>query len=99
MPIQPSLLAACWTSAGNAVPFRGLTTSPVDTRTRIEAVAEAGYTGFGLTREDLVVAREAVGLSALATMLADNGIETVQLESRDRRPRLDGTVRGRAHVG
>jgi Xylose isomerase-like TIM barrel len=80
MPTQPSLLAACWTSAGNAVTFRGLTTSPVDIRTRIEAVAEAGYTGFGLTREDLVVARETVGLSAVATMLADNGIETVQLE-------------------
>jgi hypothetical protein len=37
MPAEPSLLAACWTSAGNAVPSRGLTTSPVDIRARIEA--------------------------------------------------------------
>ena len=50
------LLAACWTSAGDVVPFRGLLTSRLDVRDRIAAVAAAGYTGFGLTRADLVVA-------------------------------------------
>ena len=76
----PALLAACWTSAGNVVPFRGLLTSPVDVRDRIAAVAGAGYTGFGLTREDLVVARDSIGLPAVAASLREHGITTVQLE-------------------
>ena len=76
----PELLAACWTSAGNVVPFRGLLTSPVDVRDRIAAVAAAGYTGFGLTREDLVVARDSIGLPAVAASLHEHGITTVQLE-------------------
>jgi sugar phosphate isomerase/epimerase len=62
------------------MPARGRTTSPHDIGTRIEAVARAGYTGFGLTREDLVVARETVGLEKVAQLLIDNGITTVQLE-------------------
>jgi sugar phosphate isomerase/epimerase len=76
----PELLAACWTSAGNVVPFRGLLTSPLDVRDRIAAVAAAGYTGFGLTREDLVVARDSIGLPAVAASLREHGIATVQLE-------------------
>ena len=76
----PELLAACWTSAGDVVPFRGLLTSPLDVRERIEAVAAAGYTGFGLTREDLVVARDTIGLPAVAASLRQHGIRTVQLE-------------------
>jgi len=78
--VAPTLLAACWTSAGNVVPFRGVTISPVDIRTRIETVARCGYTGFGLTREDLIVARDAVGLQTVAALFCDNGITTVQLE-------------------
>ena len=62
------------------VPFRGITTSPVDVRDRIAAVAAAGYTGFGLTREDLVVARDSIGLPAVAASLREHGIMTVQLE-------------------
>ena len=76
----PALLAACWTSAGDVVPFRGLLTSPVHVRDRVAAVAAAGYTGFGLTREDLVVARDGVGLAAVAAALREHGITTVQLE-------------------
>lgn len=76
----PELLAACWTSAGNVVPFRGLTTSSVEVRDRIAAVAAAGYRGFGLTREDLVVARDTIGLKAVADCLRAHDIATVQLE-------------------
>ena len=76
----PELLAACWTSAGHVVPFRGITTSPVDVRERIGTVAETGYTGFGLTRQDLVVARDSIGLPAVAASLREHGIATVQLE-------------------
>ncbi|QSE78237.1 sugar phosphate isomerase/epimerase [Rhodococcus koreensis] len=77
---RPELLAACWTSAGDVMPARGSDRSPVPIRDRIEAVARTGYTGFGLTRPDLVAARETIGLGAVAKMLADNGITHVQLE-------------------
>jgi hypothetical protein len=80
MSDAPTLLAACWLSAGDVVPFRGTTTSPIDIRTRIEAVARARYFGFGVTREDVVVARDTVGLAPVSAMLADHGIHTVQLE-------------------
>ena len=76
----PELLAACWTSAGHVVPFQGITTSPLAIRDRIAAVAAAGYSGFGLTREDLVVARDTIGLAAVAGCLEEHGITTVQLE-------------------
>jgi len=76
----PDLIAACWTSAGDVVPFRTGPTSPLDVRQRIRAVAEAGYTGFGITREDLVVARDSIGLPAVAACLRESRITTVQLE-------------------
>jgi sugar phosphate isomerase/epimerase len=76
----PEFLAACWTSAGDAGPFSPTVTSPIDVRTRIETVAACGYTGFGLTVQDLVVARDTIGLSTVAALLRDNGITTVQLE-------------------
>ncbi|MFC9362198.1 sugar phosphate isomerase/epimerase family protein [Rhodococcus sp. NPDC057014] len=62
------------------MPARGSDRSPVPIRERIEAVARTGYTGFGLTRPDLVAARETIGLGDVAKMLADNGITHVQLE-------------------
>ncbi|WP_426565010.1 sugar phosphate isomerase/epimerase family protein [Angustibacter sp. McL0619] len=80
MAAAPTFLAACWLSAGDVVPFRGKTHSTIDIRTRIEAVARAGYVGFGVTHEDITTARDTVGLPAVAAMLADNGIDTVQLE-------------------
>ena len=99
-PPTPQFLAACWTSAGNVVPFRGITTSPIDIRTRIRAVAAYGYTGFGLTREDLVVARDSIGLDTVAAMLVDHGLTTIQLEwitnwwtTDDRRPASDAARR------
>jgi sugar phosphate isomerase/epimerase len=76
----PELLASCWTSAGNVMPLRGSDRSPIPIRKRIEAVARAGYTGFGLTRPDLVAARETIGLAEVAKLFADNGIRHVQLE-------------------
>jgi sugar phosphate isomerase/epimerase len=77
---HPQLLASCWTSAGDVMPARGPDHSPVPIHTRIEAVAAAGYVGFGLTRPDLVRARDSIGLGTLANMLRDNGIRSVQLE-------------------
>ncbi|GAA3552032.1 sugar phosphate isomerase/epimerase [Microlunatus spumicola] len=80
VPTPLEFVAACWTSAGDVMPLRGPDTSPLDVRTRIEAVSRAGYTGFGLTHADLRVARETVGLPTVAQLLRDNGLTTVQLE-------------------
>jgi len=80
IPPAPAFVATCWLTAGDSVPFRGTPTSPINIRTRIEAVARAGYVGFGVTHEDITVARETIGLPAVATMLADNGITVVELE-------------------
>ena len=77
---HPELLASCWTSAGDVMPARGADYSPIPIQTRIEATAAAGYVGFGLTRPDLVRARDSIGLGTLAKMLRDNGIRYVQLE-------------------
>src|SRR4051794_11668294 len=75
--IHPQLLASCWTSAGDVMPARGPDYSPIPIRTRIEAVGAAGYVGFGLTRPDLVRARDSIGLGTLAEVLRDNGIRYV----------------------
>lgn len=78
--LEPQFIAACWTSAGDVMPARGPDTSPLDVATRIRAVAAAGYTGFGLAHQDLVVARDTIGLPAVARLLAEHGITYVQLE-------------------
>lgn len=62
------------------MPLRGPDTSPLDVRTRIEAVARPWYKGFGLTHADLLVAKDRVGLAGVSQMLRDNGIEMVRLE-------------------
>jgi sugar phosphate isomerase/epimerase len=75
------LLATCWTTAGDAAPLRGDARSPVPLRTRIEAAAEAGFRGFGVTHVDLQAAKaELGGLSGIRTVLDDNGIEYREVE-------------------
>jgi sugar phosphate isomerase/epimerase len=43
--------------------------------------AAAGFTGFGLLSDDLPAAVAEYGLAGIRTMLADNGIVHVDLES------------------
>ncbi len=74
------LLASCWTWAGNAAPLRGDETSPIDVRTRIEAVAKAGWTGVGFIHADLPRIEETIGLKGLRQLLDDNGIKNVEME-------------------
>ena len=50
-------------------------------RRRVEAAAAAGYTGFGLASDDLPAAIEEYGLPGIATLLADNGMVHLELES------------------
>jgi sugar phosphate isomerase/epimerase len=74
------LLATCWTTAGDASPAREDRRSPVPLRERIEAAAAAGFTGFGVLTEDLVVAEREHGLPGIRAILADNGVVHLELE-------------------
>jgi sugar phosphate isomerase/epimerase len=78
--ISRSLLATCWTSAGDARPARGDGVSPVPLRERIEAVAAAGWQGFGIGPADLRIAMDSTPLPELRAMFEDAGIEHIELE-------------------
>ncbi len=75
------LMATCWTSAGDAASDRADLRSPHPLRERIEGAAAAGFTGFGLLSDDLPAAIAEYRLSGIKTMLADNGITRLELES------------------
>jgi sugar phosphate isomerase/epimerase len=80
MEVNADLLAGCWTSAGNAGPSLGDEMSPTPLRERVEAVAQAGFAGFGLFHRDLIEAAQSIGLPTLASLFRDNGIRNVELE-------------------
>ena len=79
MPVE-RLLATCWSSAGDAASDRADLRSPLDLRTRIEAAAAAGFSGFGLLSADLPAAEQEYGLRGIRAMLDDNGIVDLELE-------------------
>jgi sugar phosphate isomerase/epimerase len=74
------LLATCWTSAGDAAPLRGDERSPLPLRERIEALAQAGFRGFGLVHADLLAAEQQYGLAGIRSMVSDNGLIHIELE-------------------
>ena len=80
VPPQDSLLATCWSSAGDAASDREDLRSRLPLRERVEAAAAAGFSGFGLLSADLPAAEEEYGLSGIRTMLDDNGIVDLELE-------------------
>lgn len=82
--VTPELLATCWTSAGDVMPTRTGDRSPIGIERRIEAVAAAGYRGFGISHADLVVARNEIGLPRLAELFATHGLVHIELEVIDR---------------
>jgi sugar phosphate isomerase/epimerase len=77
---EDSLLATCWSSAGDAASDRADLRSPLPLRERLEAASAAGFTGFGLLSADLPAAEEEYGLAGIRAMLDDNGIVDLELE-------------------
>lgn len=75
------LLAASWTSAGDASPLGRDRLSPVSFRRRVEAAAAVGFTGMGFGSGDLEVAEATYGVAGMAEMLRDHGITHVEVES------------------
>jgi sugar phosphate isomerase/epimerase len=75
------LIAACWTTAGEAAPLPGLDCSPLDLHDRIDAAAGAGFTGFGILANDLSAYLDSGRtLPELRQRMADAGIRHVELE-------------------
>ena len=74
-------MATCWSSAGDAASDRADLRSPLPLRRRLEAAAAAGFTGFGLLSDDLPAAVADYGYAGIRSMLADNGIVHLELES------------------
>jgi sugar phosphate isomerase/epimerase len=78
--LTPSLLATCWTTAGDAAPLEGCRLSPVPLHARIDAAARAGFTGFGIGHADLLAYLETSSLPQLRAHLSDRGMESLELE-------------------
>ena len=97
-----SLLATCWSSAGNAASDRADLRSTLPLRERVEAASAAGFRGFGLLSADLPAAEEAYGLNGIRAVLDDNGIVDLELEGIpywwDDGPRRAGSDRIRYSV-
>ncbi|MGP4058843.1 sugar phosphate isomerase/epimerase family protein [Mycobacterium sp. 4D054] len=80
----PELVATAWTSAGNTSPMHSPATSPIPITKRVRAIADAGYSGFGLIADDLLAVRESIGFAALRDMIADHGLSHVEIELIER---------------
>lgn len=74
------LVATAWTSAGNTSPMHDPATSPLPITERIAAIADAGYTGFGLIAADLAVVRDSIGFDGLRRLVTDAGLQHVEIE-------------------
>jgi sugar phosphate isomerase/epimerase len=73
------LLASYWTISG-AHPHTDHEYSPYDFKDRAEAVARAGFRGFGIWHADLEHVRKKYSLREMRRILDDNGIRHVELE-------------------
>jgi sugar phosphate isomerase/epimerase len=77
---QPELLANFWTLAGNHRPGGAPQVSTRDLCARIEAAAQAGFSGFGFGYADLMAWSERLGLPRLAKTLRDCGVKCCEFE-------------------
>src|SRR5215469_5128473 len=80
MRTYTELLASYWTIAGEAFPHTDKEYSPFDFKDRVEAVAQAGFTGIGIWHADLERTLQKRNLKEMKRILDDNGIMHVELE-------------------
>jgi sugar phosphate isomerase/epimerase len=80
MNYAPSLMACCWTIAGDACPGTAKHLSPFPLEDRIKAAAVAGYTGVGLWHGDLLQARKRLSDAEIAACLRAHGITSIEVE-------------------
>ncbi len=77
----PEIVAACWTTAGDATSLPGLEVSPESFGDRIAAAAGAGFAGLGFVHHDLAAYLAGGGdWRTLRQLIDDHGIRLVELE-------------------
>ena len=81
---MPSLVATSWSSAGNVSPTDTPGTSPVPIEERVAAIAAAGFCGFGLVADDLLVIRDGIGFDGLRSLATHAGLTHVEVELLER---------------
>lgn len=77
---KPELLAAYWTIAGDVYPGAPTEVSPFSLEQRANAASKAGYTGMGLVHEDLMANKAKLGWAGVRSVLADSGIQHLEVE-------------------
>lgn len=77
---QRQLLASYFTIAGNVHPATNNVPSEHDFRTRVETAARAGFRGIGLFSNDLAFVVKKYGYPTIRKILADNGMQWVEVE-------------------
>jgi sugar phosphate isomerase/epimerase len=99
--MRPEIVAACWTTAGDAAPLPGLEVSPVPLEERVRLAARAGFAGLGIVHHDLVpYLADGRTLADLRRVVDDAGLRYVELEfltgwwlPDDERAESDATMR------
>jgi sugar phosphate isomerase/epimerase len=81
---MPHLVATAWSSAGAVSPRNAPATSPVPIAERINAIADAGFRGFGLIADDLIAIRDTIGFTALCDLIAEAGLVHTEIELLER---------------
>ncbi|EBM0725429.1 sugar phosphate isomerase/epimerase [Salmonella enterica subsp. enterica serovar Senftenberg] len=75
MAVRPSMIATCWTSAGDVAPLqRPDERSPVGIVERMDAVVATGWSGMGISQDDLREVKATMGFSELRKRLDDAGL-------------------------
>jgi sugar phosphate isomerase/epimerase len=74
------LLASFWTIAGDCYPMGPSEIATFPLRDRVEAAAEAGYTGMGFAHQDLMHNASLIGWRGIKRLLDDHGIIHVEVE-------------------
>jgi sugar phosphate isomerase/epimerase len=75
-----ALIASCWTTAGAVSPLDEDQRSPAPFAARVGIAADVGFAGFGITHADIAALNDTIGLNAARDILADSGIQFVELE-------------------
>jgi sugar phosphate isomerase/epimerase len=77
---KPRLLAAYWTLAGPIRPLAGSEVSPWSLAERVQAAADAGFTGIGFSHDDLMTWRRLIGFDGIAKILGDYEMQHLEFE-------------------
>lgn len=79
-PAREALLASYFTLAGAVSPFAPSAISPIPFHKRVEAAGRAGFSGFGLAKDDLEHILGEYDYADIRKILADSGIVHVEVE-------------------